>query len=121
PVAVTVILFITIIYFTQFHANPDVIKQLILQFGSLGVFIFVLIITLANVAAPISASPLLLLGFSIYGQNAVWLFALGNTIAMAVNFMIARKFGRLLMLKLIGESSADKIDELARNYGLFAL
>jgi uncharacterized membrane protein YdjX (TVP38/TMEM64 family) len=116
-----VVLFIAVIYFTQFYANPGELESFIRQFGQLSIIAFISSVTLANVAAPISASPLLLLGFSIYGKNAIWFFALGNIIAMGINFYIARKIGRAIMIKLVGESNVDKIDTLSQNYGLFAL
>ena len=121
PAVVTICLFIAVIYFTQYYAQPDQLSHFINQFGPFGVIAYVISVALANIAAPISASPLLVLGFSIYGKNAVLLFALGNIAAMAINFYIARRFGRALLLRLVGSASATKIDELSQNYGLFAL
>ncbi len=120
-VSITIALFVVILYFTQYYAQPAELKHFIQQFGPLGIVVYVLIVVLANIAAPISASPFLFLGFSFYGKNAVWLFALGNVLAMAINFYLARRFGRDLMVKLVGAASVAKIDELSRNYGLFAL
>jgi uncharacterized membrane protein YdjX (TVP38/TMEM64 family) len=76
---------------------------------------------LANVAAPISDTPLLVLGHSIYGQSAIWLFALGNIIAMGINFYIARRFGVGILAHLVGRPGMAKIEELSKNYGLIAL
>lgn len=121
PAVITLCLFVAVIYFTQYYAQPEQLSRFINQFGPLGIVVYVVSVALANIAAPISASPLLLLGFSIYGKNAVWLFALGNIVAMAVNFYIARRFGRALLVRLVGSASVAKIDELSQNYGLFAL
>lgn len=121
PLLLTAIFFAIILYLTQFYWSTDDLHLFIAQFGMVSMVVYVVIVLLANVAAPISASPLLLLGFSLYGQNAIWLFALGNIAAMAVNFWIARTFGRTLLLRFAGPTAIAKIDELAKDYGLFAL
>src|SRR5690606_35457273 len=97
PVVITIVLLIAVIYFTQYYATPQQLEGFIDKLGPWGVLAYILAVMLANVAAPISASPFLFLGFSFYGTNAVWLFALGNILAMAVNFYISRKFGRILL------------------------
>lgn len=121
PAAITILLLIAVIYFTQYYATPEQLEGFISKLGPWGVMAYIVAVMLANVAAPISASPFLFLGFSFYGTNAVWLFALGNIMAMAVNFYISRKFGRVLLQRLVGKSGMSKIDELSQDYGLFAL
>lgn len=121
PASLTLGLFIAVIYITQFYTNPDQLERFIDQLGPLGIFSYVVVVMLANIAAPISASPFLFLGFSFYGTNAVWLFAMGNIMAMAINFYISRRFGRTLLLRLIGVSGMAKVDELSQSYGLVAL
>ena len=121
PAYITIALFAIIIYLTQFYWTEAQIIEYISLLGPTGVIAYILLVTIANIAAPVSASPFLLLGFSLYGEWAIWLFALGNLGAMAINFLLARRYGRKIIAVLAGESSLDKIDELSKNYGLTAL
>jgi uncharacterized membrane protein YdjX (TVP38/TMEM64 family) len=110
-----------IAYFSQVYWKPSQVAVFLGSFGPISMVVYVIIVTLANIAAPVSASPLLILGFSLYQQSAIWLFAMGNVISMIVNFWIARVFGRKLIIKVLGEAALTKIDDLSRNYGLLAL
>ncbi len=119
--AATICLLIAIVYITQVYIPLNQLHQFIDRFGPLGTLTYIISVILANIAAPISASPLLLLGYSLYGKNAIWLFALGNIIAMAINFYIAHLFGLKLISRLIGQANMTKLEELSRDYGLIAL
>ena len=121
PTAITVGLLAGVVYATQFYAQPHQLADYIHKFGPMGIVAYVLVVVLANVVAIISATPLLVLGHSIYGQHAVWLFALGNILAMAINFYLARRFGYAIIVRLVGESGMSKIESLAQDYGLVAL
>lgn len=119
--AATICLLIAIVYITQVYIPLDQLHRFIDQFGPIGTLTYIISVILANIAAPVSASPLLILGYTLYGKNAIWLFALGNIIAMAINFYIARIFGLKLIARLIGQTNMAKLEELSRDYGLIAL
>lgn len=110
-----------VLYFTQWYWSEEDIAQFIAQFGPLSMLVYVVVVTIFNVAAPLSASPIMLLGFSLFQQWAIWLFALGNFIAMAINFWLARRYGRSLIRRIVGQDSMNKVDEVAQSYGLTAL
>lgn len=118
---IAVILIGLILYLTQVHWSEEEIAAFIVQFGPLSIVAYVAVVIAFNVAAPLSASPIMLLGFSLYGQWAVWFFAMGNIAAMGINFWIARRFGRRFLEWLIGADDMQQIDKVARNHGLATL
>lgn len=110
-----------VLFFTQFYWTPEEIELFITQFGPIGIVVYILLAAAFNVAAPLSGTPILLLGFSLFQQWAIWLYAIGNFIAMAINFWLARRYGRILIKKMVGQESMSKVDEISQDYGLVAL
>lgn len=116
-----VILFIVIftaIYFFSRGFSYKELKELIEMQGIMGYVIYVIFLILTTVIAPLTSVPLLPIALFAYGyKNAVILTFIGNSIGSFTNFLIARKFGRPIIKKLVGMKGIEKIDEFAKEAG----
>jgi uncharacterized membrane protein YdjX (TVP38/TMEM64 family) len=99
----------------------ETIKSLIVNSGSFGVVVFILLTLATYVFAPISGSPLLYAGFYAFGREVILYTSIAVIISSVINFLIAKKWGKAVIVKLAGQDSLDKLDKLALNYGLVSL
>jgi uncharacterized membrane protein YdjX (TVP38/TMEM64 family) len=82
--------------------------------GVYGYFVVIGYVVLSHVFAPLTGTPGVVLGVTIYGINTgMWLLYFGGLISSTINFYIAQRFGRKWVTKLTGKSSIKKIDEFA--------
>jgi uncharacterized membrane protein YdjX (TVP38/TMEM64 family) len=74
--------------------------------------LYVLILVVSIVVAPVSALPLLPIASNVFGWFvAGWLSVMGWLIGSAIAFILSRKYGRLLVEKIV---SLDKIERIER-------
>ena len=99
----------------------DAIKKIFYDAGSFGPLLLIVLLWLANFFAPLSGSPFLFAGFYLYGRQVVLYATVAAILASITNFLVAKKWGRLLVVRLVGEDALIKLDGLAKNYGLVTL
>lgn len=77
-------------------------------------------VALGGIFVPMTCLPFLLVGLSLYGYWATLvIYYFGNTIiAPIVDFWIARKYGRPIVVKLAGKKSLEQIDKIAEILGV---
>jgi len=120
PLLITACLFV-LLFWISVSVPKQTIENLI---GSAGIFaplVYIFLILLTFIIAPLSGSPIVFAGFYIFGHKVVFLNLVASTISTVVNFWVARIWGRNLVRKFVGENNINRIDELARNYGLTVL
>lgn len=115
-----VLLFIGIYLASQFIPE-QVIKNAIETAGPFGPLAIILSILLTNVIAPLGAAPFLFAGFLAYGREVVWLSYISAVLASIINFWLARRYGRNLVVKLAGHEPVQKVDSFTSKYGLITL
>ncbi len=93
------------------------IRDWIRNAGPFGPLLFIFLIWLTNICAPLSASPFLFAGFYLFGQMIVFYAFVAAIVASISNFWIAKIWGRSIVEKLAGKDSLGKVDKLADNYG----
>ncbi|MDP3998622.1 MAG: VTT domain-containing protein, partial [bacterium] len=74
-----------------------------------------------NVIAPLSGTPLIFTGFYAFGSTVVFLMTIADFIASITNFWIAKRWGRSLVKKFVGQENIAKADRFTRSYGLLTL
>lgn len=97
------------------------IKDYILTLGILGPVVFIVLTVLANILAPLSSTPIILSGVYIFNEASVVYLLFATGLSYVVNFLIAKVWGRKLVIKLVGKKDIEKIDNYARKYGLVTL
>lgn len=102
----------------------DTIRRFIESAGAFAPAVWIIVIVIIYVLAPLSGSPLILVGFYAFGRQVILYTVISGAIGSAINFYIARKWGRRLVEKLVGKKSMQKIDSYAEHNGakmLFAI
>lgn len=109
------------IYLLSNSFSDQEIRTFLQKTGLWAPFFFILLYTLTYIVAPLSGSPFLFAGFYAFGINVIFLATASGFIASIINFWIARKFGRRLVVKVAGYENTKKIDKLVNRYGPFTL
>jgi uncharacterized membrane protein YdjX (TVP38/TMEM64 family) len=86
--------------------------------GVLGVVVFILVMALSVLFAPIPNVPIFIAAGLAWGPvlGTVYCMA-GLTLGSAAAFFVARKFGRKHLPKLIGHHAASRLDSMVDNMG----
>lgn len=120
-VFIPTILLLLIIYFVSRTIPQETIRQYINQAGIFGPLLFILFSFITYVVAPLSGSPILFAGFYAFGNKVIFFATLASYLSFFVNFLIARKYGRPVVEKLVGKKDIHKVDLMVKNYGLGTL
>lgn len=109
------------LYFLGKQIPEETIQNLVKDAGPWGPLIFILLHSLSIIIAPISGLPFLVSGFYLFGQTTIFYMYFSAVIGYAVNFYIARRWGRSFVVGLIGHDSMTRIDKLVGEYGILTL
>lgn len=121
-VVVLILLYLVLRLFLLPKINSPGFREFTKNLGIYGYFVVVGYIVLSHVFAPLTGTPGVVLGVTIYGINTgMWLLYFGGLISATINFYISQRFGRELVKKLTGKDSIKKIDEFASVEGKEAL
>lgn len=108
------LIFAVIIFFGRILLpiiNSPGFTQFVADMGRLGPLIVIFYVVLAHVFAPLVGSPMLFVSAAIYGLGySTIYFYIGGLFSSAINFWIARKYGRKWVIKLAGKSAMKDID-----------
>lgn len=111
---IAIVLFAYLLKSLELEAIADAVKNQ----GVTGWLIFVFFITVSIVFSPVNALIIMPLALISYGY---WLAAtltfIGNIIGGAINFYIARKFGRPVVGKIVGKKLIKRVDEFTEVAG----
>jgi len=110
------------IFYLLATSDLDSIVAFINSFGWLAVFIFILLVVLEVILAPIPPFVLYVAGGIIFGAfwgGTITLFA--NVLGAVIAFFIARKLARGLIEKKIDPSFRKRFDKFTEKYGGWAL
>ena len=72
-----------------------------------------LIQIIGQIFAPLSTSALFVAGFIMFGKNAIFYSVLTWLISSITNFYLARRFGKRVLKRFIGEEGIIRIEEIA--------
>jgi uncharacterized membrane protein YdjX (TVP38/TMEM64 family) len=117
PIILMVVLFLGL-FIVGLMIPDNVLKKTMYDAGPFGPLLLIFLFWLANFFAPLSGSPFLFAGYYLYGRQVVLYATIAAIIASATNFLVAKRWGRPLVVRLAGEEALLKVDKLANNYGL---
>ena len=86
-------------------------EQYVVSVGSLGPVVYMLMMIIAIVFAPIPSSPLAIFAGTVFGLwwGTLWTI-LGASAGALIAFFIARKFGRPFVVKILSEKKLSDIE-----------
>lgn len=89
--------------------NSPEFRDFVDSLGVWGYLVIIAYVVFSHVFAPVAGSPGVVLGITLYGvYSGLWLLYVGSMISSVINFYITRKYGRGLVVKLIGLDSMKK-------------
>ena len=115
--AAIVLLFLFLSYLVS--SNARLFKPL-MSLGIYGMLIYLFLVVLAIVLAPVSTVPLIPVASKMWGwEISALLNIFGWTIGAVIAFVIARVYGRKLVKKIVPMSSLEKIEDKIPSENLF--
>lgn len=111
-ILVSLLLIVLLIYISN-KFSPQDISTFIAKAGPLAPVLYVLIQIIGQIFAPLSTSALFVAGFIIFGKNAIFYSVLTWLISSITNFYLARRFGKRVLKRFIGEEGIIRIEEIA--------
>jgi len=110
------------IFYLLATSDIDSMVSFINSFGWLAIVIFVLLVVLEVILAPIPPFVLYVAGGIIFGAFFGGFLALfGNVLGAVIAFFIARKYGRKLVENRIDPGFRKRFDKFSQKYGGWAL
>src|SRR3989344_1382278 len=118
---IPVLVVIALLYLLSRSVDPNVIKEWIERAGILGPFLIILLGVVTTVIAPLSGTPLVFVGFALYGPQIVFLLTISGIISAAVNFHVSRRWGRPLIKRFVGEKNMRTVYKFTVEHGIVSL
>ncbi len=104
------------------NSDPDSVVNFVDDFGIFSYIIFILIVILEVVLAPIPALALYIAGGALFGAFLGGILTIiGNLIGAYIAFWLARRFGRDFVERKVDVRMRKKFDKFSQKYGIFSL
>ncbi|HPD81730.1 MAG TPA: TVP38/TMEM64 family protein [Candidatus Pacearchaeota archaeon] len=104
------------------NSDSNSIVEFINSFGAFSYFVFLFVVILEVIFAPIPALALYLAGGALFGAFFGGILTLiGNLIGALIAFLLARRFGRKFVEKKVDKKMREKFDKFSQKYGIFSL
>lgn len=114
--AISTIILLGVLYFIA-SIDKDTLIKIAADLGPWGIIIFILIILCTQIFAPLSGTAFYFAAIKIYGFGTVLLlFYTTSLLTATISFFIAKRWGRKIVIKLIGSKSMDRIDALSMEH-----
>ena len=107
--------FVVGLFYLSTLITPAQVEAVTGRAGWFGPVLVALFILLTQVFAPLSGTPGIFVGIKLYGYaNTLALHYAVSLLSAAINFWVARAYGRGIVRRLVGEEALKDIDELSR-------
>ena len=95
--------------------DKEVLENTAIRLGWLGPVFIGLIFVLTHVFAPLSGTALYFVGIRLYNYESILvIYYCASMVSATICFFIARRWGRNLVIKLVGEKTMNHIDKSVR-------
>jgi len=109
------------IFFLGTKFETEDIVDFVERAGVWAPIVYIIIFASTHIIAPLSGTPVLFAGFALFGRRVSIYTYLATVLSSAVNFWIARTWGRGLVVKFVGKKNMERIDEFTNDYGIKSL
>lgn len=116
-----VVLASLIIYLLGKRITSEDVFNLVKKAGLWAPLLYIFLFALTHIIAPLSATPIYFAGYALFTNKVQIYTYLATCLSAAVNFWIAKKWGRSFVAKLVGKKDMSKIDHFIRDHGLKTL
>lgn len=117
---VTLILFIIVSYFSNKYSVE--INNLIVPANIYGIFVYLILVIIAVVIAPLDTLPLMPIAVAIWGPLlTAFLTIIGWTAGSSIAFWIARRFGKKLVCRIVNVCKLEEFELKLADQNIFWL
>lgn len=102
-----------ILFYISLKYSSQDISDTVSKAGIYAPILYILIQILGQIFAPLSTSALFVAGFLMFGKVAIIYAIITWLISSIINFFLARKYGKRVLKRFIGEQGLEKIETLA--------
>lgn len=122
-IAIPVVATMAFSYFLQvyFSNNQSQIVGLFSQYKSSVILLYILLQSIAVIFPPLGGMIFLLALIAVIGPKAIFVSYFVTTPCYILNFVLAKKYGRPLVERIVGKESLIKFDHLTKDAGIPAL
>ncbi len=97
--------------------DKTVLEKIAIKLGPWGLILFFVVMICSHVFAPISGTPLYFVAIKVYGyETMLAVYYVTCMVSAALCFYIARRWGRRIVVKLVGKKSMDHIDQATTSH-----
>lgn len=119
---VITVFFLTFFYFLIPLVHSPRVATFVDNAGILGPLIVGIYFVFSDITLPLLGSPGIILSVGLYGLKVGLLISyLAGLVSATINFYLSRKYGRLLIRKVIGKHGLEHVDYYANRFGLRTL
>ncbi len=105
-----------------FHLSPSDIQEFLSSLGFFAGFIFILLVVLEVIIAPLIPLVLYVAGGLVFGPFLGGILVLiGNLIGAYIVFKLVKKYGRSYVEKNVSKNKLKKFDKFSHKHGAFSL
>lgn len=115
------LLVIVVINLIAISIPREAIETLIRTGGIFTPLIFIILVWLTYIFAPISGTPVMAIGYFLFGADVIIYNFFAIMGAAVTNFWIARKWGVNVVVKLVGKDSFKRFESFTTEHGLIKL
>ena len=116
-----IILLSLLLYLVSRSFSEEEIITFVNNTGLFAPVVYILLTLLTLVIVPFSGTPIIFAGYYAFGQKVIVYSVIAAYISYVLNFWIARKWGRGIVKKFVGEEGMRKVDDLTKDYGIVTL
>jgi len=117
PIAIIVLL----ICLLSFYIPKEKLVEVVKNAGVFAPVVFILLNLTTFIIAPLSGTPIVAIGYYLFGSKVVLYGFVVILISSVINFWISRIWGVKLVSKIVGKKGMEEINEYTKEYGFLTL
>ncbi|HLE49798.1 MAG TPA: VTT domain-containing protein [Patescibacteria group bacterium] len=123
PIALPVVITVIFSYYLQiyFQSNQSETTKWFSEYGPFAIFVYIVLQSVAIIFPPLNGMAFLLALIAVIGPKAIFLYYFVVTPCYVVNFILAKKFGRRFVERVVDQQILLKFDHLSSDAGIPAL
>lgn len=109
-------------FYSIVNMNQEGLVEFILSFKQISFLIYILLIVIGIIFAPIHPFIFYVVGAIVFGPFLSWaLIMIGVSIGSSIAFKLSKKYGRSFIEKHVKEEYLSKFDKLSEKYGSISI
>lgn len=109
-------------FYSLINFDQGELTSFLLSFKGISFFIYILLIVVGIIIAPIHPFIFYVAGGIVFGPYVSWiLIMIGATIGSSIAFIVAKRYGRRFVEKYISKKNINRFDKASKKYGSLSI